>query len=77
PEVSGYGLIGRSAAIRETCRQISNVLHNPNTVLLQGETGTGKEVVARPIHEYGPRRAQAFVEHNCAAIPENLLESEL
>ncbi|WP_162962643.1 sigma 54-interacting transcriptional regulator, partial [Pseudomonas aeruginosa] len=53
PVVSGYGLIGRSAAMRETCRLISKVLHNPYTVLLQGETGTGKEVVARAIHEYG------------------------
>ncbi|MGU1063754.1 sigma 54-interacting transcriptional regulator [Pseudomonas aeruginosa] len=77
PVVSGYGLIGRSAAMRETCRLISKVLHNPYTVLLQGETGTGKEVVARAIHEYGPRRAQAFVVQNCAAFPENLLESEL
>ncbi len=76
PVVSGYGLIGRSAAMRETCRLISKVLHNPYTVLLQGETGTGKEVVARAIHEYGPRRAQAFVVQNCAAFPE-LLESEL
>ena len=63
--------------MRETCRLISKVLHNPYTVLLQGETGTGKEVVARAIHEYGPRRAQAFVVQNCAAFPENLLESEL
>ncbi|MFU7348814.1 sigma-54 interaction domain-containing protein [Pseudomonas paraeruginosa] len=77
PVVSGYGLIGRSAAMRETCRMISKVLHTPYTVLLQGETGTGKEVVARAIHEYGPRRSQAFVVQNCAAFPENLLESEL
>ncbi|MEG1039445.1 MAG: sigma 54-interacting transcriptional regulator [Pseudomonas sp.] len=74
---SGYGLIGSSIAMRETCRLISKVLHSPYTVLLCGETGTGKEVVARAIHDYGPRRSQAFIVQNCAAFPESLLESEL
>lgn len=74
---SGYGLIGSSTAMRETCRLISKVLHSPYTILLCGETGTGKEVVARAIHDYGPRRSQAFVVQNCAAFPESLLESEL
>lgn len=74
---SHYGLIGTSAALRRTCQLISKVLHSPYTVLLRGETGTGKEVVARAIHEYGPRRTRAFVVQNCAAFPEHLLESEL
>ncbi|QZI73099.1 sigma 54-interacting transcriptional regulator [Pseudomonas protegens] len=79
PEVitSGYGLIGTSPAMRQAYQLISKVLHSPYTVLLRGETGTGKEVVARAIHDYGPRRSQAFVVQNCAAFPENLLESEL
>jgi sigma-54-dependent transcriptional regulator len=63
--------------MRETCSLISKVLHSPYTVLLRGETGTGKEVVARAIHDCGPRRSQAFIVQNCAAFPENLLESEL
>jgi hypothetical protein len=77
PSISGYGLIGKSAAMRQTHSLISKVLHSPYTVLLRGETGTGKEVVARAIHDCGPRRSQAFIVQNCAAFPENLLESEL
>ena len=77
PTISTYGLIGNSAAIEDTCRLIGKVLHTPYTVLLRGETGTGKEVVARAIHASGPRKAQAFVVQNCAACPEGLLESEL
>ncbi|WP_460144096.1 sigma-54 interaction domain-containing protein [Pseudomonas sp. S2_A02] len=77
PSASGYGLIGKSSAMRQTCSLISKVLHSPYTVLLRGETGTGKEVVARAIHDCGPRRSQAFIVQNCAAFPENLLESEL
>ncbi|WP_093415269.1 MULTISPECIES: sigma-54-dependent Fis family transcriptional regulator [unclassified Pseudomonas] len=73
----GYGLIGNSAAMRQACQLIDRVLHSPYTVLLCGETGTGKEVVARAIHDCGPRRAQAFIVQNCAALPEHLLESEL
>ena len=77
PIASGYGLIGKSQVMRETYALISKVLHSPYTVLLHGETGTGKEVVARAIHESGPRRSQAFIVQNCAAFPESLLESEL
>lgn len=77
PSASGYGLIGNSSAMRQTCSLISKVLHSPYTVLLNGETGTGKEVVARAIHDCGPRRSQPFIVQNCAAFPENLLESEL
>ncbi|QBZ87265.1 sigma-54-dependent Fis family transcriptional regulator [Pseudomonas viciae] len=77
PSATGYGLIGRSAAMRHTCSLISKVLHSPYTILLRGETGTGKEVVARAIHDWGPRRSKAFIVQNCAAVPENLLESEL
>lgn len=73
----GYGLIGNSKAMRDVYSLISKVLHSPYTVLLQGETGTGKEVVARAIHDCGPRRSQAFIVQNCAALPEGLLESEL
>ncbi|TBU76591.1 sigma-54-dependent Fis family transcriptional regulator [Pseudomonas daroniae] len=77
PSTSGYGLIGKSASIRQTYSMISKVLHSPYTVLLRGETGTGKEVVARAIHDFGPRRSRAFIVQNCAAFPESLLESEL
>lgn len=77
PSTNGYGLIGGSAAMRQTCTLIGKVLHSPYTILLRGETGTGKEVVARAIHDCGPRRSKAFIVQNCAAVPENLLESEL
>ncbi|KAF2407064.1 DNA-binding protein Fis [Pseudomonas antarctica] len=77
PMAGAYGLIGNSAAIETTCHLIDKVLHTPYTVLLRGETGTGKEVVARAIHAAGPRSAKAFVVQNCAAFPEGLLESEL
>nr|WP_298139612.1 sigma 54-interacting transcriptional regulator [uncultured Pseudomonas sp.] len=74
---SGYGLIGDSAPMRELYQMIGKVLHNPVSVLLTGETGTGKELVARAIHDCGFRRSQAFIVQNCASLPENLLESEL
>jgi sigma-54-dependent transcriptional regulator len=74
---SGYGLIGDSAPMRELYQMIGKVLHNPVSVLLAGETGTGKELVARAIHDCGLRRSKAFVVQNCASLPENLLESEL
>ncbi|MGA6175501.1 sigma-54-dependent Fis family transcriptional regulator [Delftia sp. zbq_16] len=74
---SDYGLIGSSPAMRGVYQLISKVLHNPTSVLLTGETGTGKELVARAIHDCGFRRSQAFIVQNCASLPENLLESEL
>ncbi|RRV05418.1 sigma-54-dependent Fis family transcriptional regulator [Pseudomonas sp. v388] len=72
-----YGLIGRSAGMVRTRHLISKVLQTSHTVLLTGETGTGKEVVSRAIHDHGPRRSKPFVVQNCAAFPESLLESEL
>lgn len=77
PSASDYGLIGSSSAMRQVYSLISKVLHSPYTVLLRGETGTGKELVARAIHDCGPRRSKKFIVQNCAALPENLLESEL
>ena len=75
--VSNGTLIGSSPVMRKTYRLINRVVHSPLTVLLLGETGTGKEVVARAIHDTGPRRAHPFIVQNCAAFPEDLLESEL
>ncbi|MDF2641942.1 MAG: Fis family transcriptional regulator [Pseudomonas sp.] len=72
-----YGLLGRSAGIARVRHLISKVLNTSHTLLLTGETGTGKEVVARAVHEYGSRAGKAFVVQNCAAFPEALLESEL
>ena len=70
-------LIGDSAAFREVTETIAMVAPVDSAVLLLGETGTGKEVIARAIHDAGPRRHQRFVAVNCAAIPGGLLESEL
>ena len=70
-------IIGRSDAIRSVLRKIETVAPTDSTVLICGETGTGKELVARAIHERSPRHSNAFVKLNCAAIPTGLLESEL
>ena len=70
-------VIGRSSAIRGVLRKIETVAPTDSTVLIYGETGTGKELVARAIHERSSRNSKAFVKMNCAAIPTGLLESEL
>ena len=71
------GLIGKSPAMKRLFQTLETVSATSSTILITGETGTGKEVVARAIHHNGPRRSQRFVALNCAAIPESLLEAEL
>jgi formate hydrogenlyase transcriptional activator len=70
-------IIGQSPALRAVLHQVKTVAPTDSTVLICGETGTGKELIARAIHNLSPRRSQAFVKVNCAAIPTGLLESEL
>lgn len=70
-------LIGRSPPMQEVYRTIARVVANDLTVLVLGESGTGKELVARAIHDFGPRAAAPFVAINMAAIPRELIESEL
>ncbi|MGA8787048.1 MAG: sigma 54-interacting transcriptional regulator, partial [Polaromonas sp.] len=71
------GLMTRDPEMLRICRMIEKVASSNATVMLLGESGTGKEVLARGLHQSSPRRAEKFVAINCAAIPENLLESEL
>ena len=71
------GFIGTSDAIRQLCRAVQKVAPTNATVLVLGESGTGKELVARALHRLSGRAHEPFVAINCAAIPENLLESEL
>jgi formate hydrogenlyase transcriptional activator len=71
------GMIGNSAPLQEVLRQVRTVAATDATVLLLGETGTGKELVARAIHRLSPRAGSKFVSINCTAIPTDLLESEL
>jgi formate hydrogenlyase transcriptional activator len=70
-------IIGHSSALKQTLKQVEIVAPTESTVLIQGETGTGKELIARAIHNLSSRRARTFVKLNCAAIPTGLLESEL
>jgi len=71
------GIIASSPAMLEICRTVEKIAPADVTTLILGETGTGKEVLARAIHDLSPRAANNFAAINCAAIPENLLESEL
>jgi two-component system response regulator HydG len=72
-----YGIIGRSRAMEEVIRRAELVAETKSTVLISGETGTGKELVARAIHDRSAQRDMPLIKVNCAAIPEALLESEL
>jgi hypothetical protein len=73
----GEAMIGRSAALRHVVDEVRMVASTDSTVLICGETGTGKELIARAVHNLSARRVHAFVKCNCAAIPTGLLESEL
>jgi formate hydrogenlyase transcriptional activator len=70
-------IVGKSPALKNTLKQVRKVAATDSTVLILGETGTGKELIARAIHNLSPRRDRTFVSVNCASIPAGLLESEL
>ena len=70
-------LIGRSAAIQDIYRVLARLMNTDLTVMITGESGTGKELFARALHDYGKRRFGPFVAINMAAIPRELIESEL
>jgi formate hydrogenlyase transcriptional activator len=70
-------IVGENAKLREVLIQVETVASTDSTVLIYGETGTGKELIARAVHEFSSRRDRTFVKLNCAAIPMGLLESEL
>ena len=76
-EFDHYGIVGRSRVIQEVIRQAERVAESKSTVLVMGETGTGKELLARAIHDRSPQRNMPLIKVNCAAIPDTLLESEL
>ncbi len=80
PEISGdcfEGIVGKSPALRKVLEHVAIVAPTDSTVLIHGETGTGKELIARAIHNLSSRRDRSYVRMNCAAIPSGLLESEL
>jgi DNA-binding NtrC family response regulator len=76
-EFDHYGIVGRSRVIQDVIRQAERVAESKSTVLVMGETGTGKELLARAIHDRSPQRHMPLIKVNCAAIPDTLLESEL
>lgn len=76
-ELSFEEIVGKSDALRRVLKQVETVAPTDSLVLIYGETGTGKELVARAVHNLSSRKANAFVKLNCAAIPTGLLESEL
>ena len=75
--ISFSEIVGQSAALRRVLKEVETVARTDSTVLISGETGTGKELIARAIHNLSRRRSNPFVKLNCAAIPTGLLESEL
>ncbi|HEY3236979.1 MAG TPA: sigma-54 dependent transcriptional regulator, partial [Polyangiaceae bacterium] len=77
PSGARYGIIGQSPAIAGLYSVLDRVADTPTTVLITGESGTGKELVARALHENSSRRGRPFIKVNCAAIPKDLMESEL
>jgi nitrogen regulation protein NR(I) len=77
PGGARYGIIGQSPGILELYSVLDRVADTPTTVLITGESGTGKELVARALHETSSRRDKPFIKVNCAAIPKDLMESEL
>jgi DNA-binding NtrC family response regulator len=76
-EFNHYGMVGKSRAIQDVIRKLELVAQSKSTVLITGETGTGKELAARAIHDRSAQREMPLIKVNCAAIPETLLESEL
>lgn len=76
-EFNNYGLVGKSRAVMDVLKRAELVAESRSTVLITGDTGTGKELVARAIHARSAQRDMPFIKVNCAAIPETLLESEL
>src|SRR5690606_21527235 len=77
PEEEQLPLIGRSPAMQDIYRTLARLVGTNLTVMIAGESGTGKELVARALHDFGSRRAAPFVAINMAAIPRELIESEL
>jgi two-component system, NtrC family, nitrogen regulation response regulator GlnG len=76
-DLEGMPLVGRSAAMQEIYRVLARLMQTDLTVMITGESGTGKELVARALHDYGKRKTGPFVAINMAAIPRDLIESEL
>src|ERR1700730_8975424 len=76
-EMNFAQIVGKSPSLRRVLKQVETVAPTDSTVLIYGDTGTGKELIARAIHDLSPRRSKPFVKLNCAAIPTGLLESEL
>jgi formate hydrogenlyase transcriptional activator len=76
-ELNFEEIVGKSEALRRVLKQVETVAPTDSTVLIYGETGTGKELIARAVHNLSSRKSNAFVKLNCAAIPTGLLESEL